>query len=176
MNLSPGGQITNVLTFLRHLPDAMNADKQNEHTRVEVEDRVWIGSFNKAEAAFKNGTLRPSYARHYFEQREKLGLDEEEALNGIAMMATVSILTLIAPLQRWLIVMAEHPDWLAAVQNELDTVLQGRMADVADSPQLPILRATLLESVRYASPVPTGIPHRCKLNPTRFRMGLETQY
>lgn len=155
-NLSPGGQITNVLTFLRFLPKELNSDKVNEHIRVDVEDRVWIGCYNKALAAYNNGTLRDSYAKYYFEQREKTGLSEEEALHGIAMMATVSILTLIAPLQRWLVVMSEHPEWQAAVQNELDNVLQGRMADVTDSPQLPVLRASIIESVRFASPVPTG--------------------
>lgn len=159
-NLSPGGQITNVLTFLRHLPAVLNSDKHNEAMRVDIEDRVWYGSFEKAKAAYENGTLRPSYAKYYFDHREKTGLTEHEALHGVAMMATVSILTLIAPLQRWLVVMAEHPEWQAAVQAELEETLQGRMADYYDSPKLPVLRATILESIRYASPVPTGIPHR----------------
>ncbi|KAK5101976.1 hypothetical protein LTS08_004435 [Lithohypha guttulata] len=159
-NLSPGGQITNVLTFLRHLPSWINSDKHNESMRVDIEDRVWYGSYDKAKAAYENGTLRASYAKYYFDQREKTGLSEHEALHGIAMMATVSILTLIAPLQRWIVVMAQHPEWQEAVQKELDEVLHGRMADYDDSPKLPTLRATILESVRWASPVPTGIPHR----------------
>ncbi|KAK5957797.1 hypothetical protein OHC33_000986 [Knufia fluminis] len=159
-NLSPGGQTTNVLTFLRHLPTFLNSDKHNEAMRVDIEDRVWYGCYDKAKAAYENGTLKPSYAKYYFDQREKTGLTEHEALHSIGMMATVSILTLIAPLQRWLVVMAEHPEWQVAVQKELDEALQGRMADYFDSPKLPVLRATILESMRYASPVPTGIPHR----------------
>lgn len=159
-NLSPGGQITNVLTFLRHLPAFINGDKHNEAMRVDIEDRVWYGSYDKAKAAYEQGNLPGSYARYYFEQQEKTGLNEHEALHGIAMMATVSILTLIAPLQRWILVMSNHPEWQKAVQKELDEQLQGRMADYTDSPKLPVLRATILESVRWASPVPTGIPHR----------------
>ena len=159
-NLSPGGQITNVLTFLRHLPEFINSDKHNEAMRVDIEDRVWYGAYDKAKAAHENGTLRPSYAQWYFDQPQKSGLSEHEALHGIAMMATVSILTLIAPIQRWIVIMAKYPEWQQAVQKELDEQLQGRMADFTDSPKLPILRATILETVRYASPVPTGIPHR----------------
>lgn len=159
-NLSPGGQITNVLTFLRHLPEFLNSDKHNEAMRVDIEDRVWYGAYDKAKAAHENGTLNPSYAQWYFENEAKSGLTENEALHGIAMMATVSILTLIAPLQRWLVIMAKYPEWQKKVQEELDEQLQGRMADFTDSPKLPVLRATILESVRYASPVPTGIPHR----------------
>ena len=52
-NLSPGGQITNVLTFLRHLPEFLNADKHNESMRVDIEDRVWYGAYDKAKAAYE---------------------------------------------------------------------------------------------------------------------------
>lgn len=159
-NLSPGGRITNVMTFLRHLPTFLSTDKHDEAMRVDIEDRVWYGSFDKAKAAYENNTLRPSYAKYYFDQPAKSGLTEHEALHGIAMMATVSILTIIAPLQRWLAVMSHHPQWQKTVQAELDSVLGGRMADTQDSPKLPTLRATILESIRWASPVPTGIPHR----------------
>ncbi|KAK4939715.1 hypothetical protein LTR66_014979 [Elasticomyces elasticus] len=159
-NLSPGGRVANVLTFLRHLPTALNTEKQNEHMRVDIEDRVWYGSYKKAKAAYEAGTLPPSYAKYYLEQREKTGLSENEALHGIAMMATVSILTLIAPLQRWFVIMAQYPQWQRAVSQEIDEQLGGRPVDVNDGPKLPILRATILESIRYASPVPTGIPHR----------------
>lgn len=159
-NLSPGGRITNILPFLRHLPTFLSTDKHNEAMRLDLEDRVWYGSFDKAKVAYEKGTLRPSYAKYYFDHREKTGLTEHEALHGLAMMATVSILTLIAPLQRWLVAMAEHPEWQKSVQAELDEVLQGRMADYDDSPKLPVLRATILESIRYVSPLPTGIPHR----------------
>lgn len=159
-NLSPGGQITNVLTFLRFLPSWVNGDVHNEAMRVDIEDRVWYGSFEKARSAYEQGTLKDSYARYYFEQTGKTGLREEEALQGIAMMATVSILTLIAPMQRWILIMSQHPEWQKKVQDELDEALHGRMADYDDGSKLPVLRATILESVRWASPVPTGIPHR----------------
>lgn len=160
-NLSPGGQITNVLTFLRHLPSWINGNKHDEAMRVDIENRVWYGAWEKAKQAYANGTLPDSYAKYWFDNGEKkTGLNEEEALHGVAMMATVSILTIIAPLQRWLVIMADHPEWQKKVQNEIDTKLDGRMVDYMDSPKLPILRATILESIRWASPVPTGIPHR----------------
>lgn len=161
-NLSPGGRISNVLTFLRFLPAAIHSEVHNENVRVDIEDRVWVGCYEKAKAAYENGTLKSSYAKFYFDNEAQLGLPEQEAMHGIAMMATVSILTIIAPLQRWLIIMGGHPQWQAAVQKELDAFFQaeGRMVDVTDSDKVPVLRATILESMRWASPVPTGIPHR----------------
>lgn len=161
-NLSPGGRITNVLTFLRHLPSFMHDEVHNEIARVEIEDRVWVGCFEKARSAYKNGTLKPSYAKYYFDNEKQSGLSEMEAMHGVAMMATVSILTIIAPLQRWLIVMAAHPEWQIKVQAELDRhfAASGRMVDVSDATTMPVLNATILESMRWASPVPTGIPHR----------------
>lgn len=161
-NLSPGGRITNVMTFLRHLPSFLHDEVHNEIVRVDIEDRVWVGCFEKAKAAYENGTLKPSYAKYYFDNQKQSGLSETEAMHGVAMMATVSILTIIAPLQRWLIVMAAHPEWQVKVQQEIDQFFEstGRMVDVGDGDSLPILKATILESMRWASPVPTGIPHR----------------
>lgn len=160
-NLSPGGQITNVLTFLRFLPGFINSNVHDEAMRVDIEDRVWVGAWEKAKQAYADGTLPESYAKYWLDNGEKkTGLNEEEALHGVAMMATVSILTIIAPLQRWLVIMADHPEWQKRVQDEMEQQLEGRMVDYADSPRLPVLRATILESLRWASPVPTGIPHR----------------
>lgn len=159
-NLSPGGRVTNVMQFLRFLPTSLNPETHNEIMRVEIEDRVWNSNVAKAKAAYKAGTLKPCYARYYFENVESTGLTEQEAVYGISMMATVSVITISAPVQRWLVLMAEQPQWQEAVQKELRDQMNGRMAESVDSPKLPILRATILESMRLASSIPTGILHR----------------
>lgn len=159
-NLSPGGRITNVMTFLRHLPTCLNPETHDEITRVEIEDRVWNSNVAKAKTAYKAGTLKPCYAKYYFDNAESTGLTEQEAVYGIAMMATVSVITISAPVQRWIVLMAEHPEWQDAVQKELREQMNGRMVEFTDSPKLPVLRATILESMRLASFIPTGILHR----------------
>lgn len=159
-NLSPGGRITNTLRFLKFMPIWLSPDKKNEAIRVEVEDRVWYGAFQCAKAAYQKGTLPDCYVKYYLEDQEKVGMSEADAIYGVGMMATVSVLTITAPIQKWLIAMSEHPQWQLAVQQELDEVLGGRLADVDDGPLLPKLRATIVESIRWVSPIPTGIPHR----------------
>lgn len=159
-NLSPGGRITNTLTFLKFLPTWMNPEKQHEAKRIEIENRVWVGAYKDAKAEYVKGTLPDCYVKYYLDQQLKSGLTESEAIDGIGMMATVSIITLVAPLQRWLVAMAENPEWQTRVQDELFEQLGTRFADVRDGHLLPKLRATIVESVRWASPIPSGIPHR----------------
>lgn len=45
--------------------------------------------------------------------------------------------------------MMAHPDIQRQVQQELDEVLGGRLPEVSDRDRLPLLKATIMESMRY---------------------------
>lgn len=51
--------------------------------------------------------------------------------------------------------LATEPDWLSAVRDELGRVLSGRAPDPEDVPKLPILRATVEETLRLYPPAYT---------------------
>lgn len=55
--------------------------------------------------------------------------------------------------------MVLHPEWQIKAQKEIDEVCQGRMPQLSDGPQLPTLRATIKETMRWRPNVPTGVAH-----------------
>uniref|UniRef100_T1JPJ8 Cytochrome P450 n=1 Tax=Strigamia maritima TaxID=126957 RepID=T1JPJ8_STRMM len=60
----------------------------------------------------------------------------------------------------FLLAMMKHPEIQIKVQEELDTVVgRERKPCLSDLPQLPYTEATLMETQRYATILPTGISH-----------------
>jgi cytochrome P450 len=155
-NLSPGGRITNILTPLQLLPDWLSGEKVEENKRNDYEMNLWSGIFNQLQDQHNQNILKPCYASYYFNNKARVGLTDLEATYGIGMMATVAILTITAPLSRFILAITLYPEWQEAVQDELDRVLKGRMFELKDLPLVPTLRAVVLESMRWTSPLPTG--------------------
>lgn len=52
--------------------------------------------------------------------------------------------------------MVYHPQWQARIQQEIDEVCGGDLPTLNDSPNLPILRACIKETMRWRPNVPTG--------------------
>jgi cytochrome P450 len=55
--------------------------------------------------------------------------------------------------------MCHYPSWQTRVQEEIDRVCGDRLPTVEDMPQLPMLRATVKEILRWRQPTPLGVPH-----------------
>ena len=155
-NLSPAGRKANVLKFLRHLPEWLSSEKQDEKKRNQNEYRLWSGLFQHAEEQYALGKLPPCYAKYYFDEPGRSELNKEEAIFGVAMMATVAILTLSAPIGWFVIAMAMYPEVQAAAHAEIDSVCGERMPELSDMPNLPMARAIIIETLRWHGTVPTG--------------------
>ncbi|RFU33339.1 hypothetical protein B7463_g3033, partial [Scytalidium lignicola] len=87
-----------------------------------------------------------------------------EASSVIGMMALVGIFTVAGPLYYFLIAMVLHEDWLVKCQEEIDKNCNGRMPTLDDYPNLPILRACILETLRWKPNVPTGVAHELEVD------------
>jgi len=55
--------------------------------------------------------------------------------------------------------MVFFPEWQKKIQEEVDRVCGDRLPTLADSPQLPVLRACIKETMRWKPNVPTGVAH-----------------
>ncbi|KAF8854880.1 putative O-methylsterigmatocystin oxidoreductase [Acephala macrosclerotiorum] len=144
--MSPAGPITNVRTPLWHLPLWANPWKRAERIRHDEQQALWMEKFLGYLASEKTSNLSGDY----------------EASSVIGMMALVGIFTVAGPLHYFLIAMVFHQDWLAKCQEEVDKVCEGRMPTLFDSPNLPVLRACILETMRWKPNVPTGVTHGVK--------------
>lgn len=155
--MSPAGPITNVLTLLWHLPDMVNPWNRAERKRHDEQQAFWMERPLEVRAKMQRGEARPSFTRQYLETGEKLNLSGDyEASSVIGMMALIGIFTIAGPLHYFLMAMVFHQHWLAQCQKEIDEVYEGRLPRLHDSPNLPILRACILEKMRWRPNVPTG--------------------
>jgi cytochrome P450 len=155
--MSPAGPITNVLTPLWHLPFVINPWQRAERKRHDEQQAFWMQKFLQVRAKLEKGEARPSFTRQYLESEQTSNLSGDyEASSVIGMMALVGIFTVAGPLHYFLLAMVFHQNWLVKCQEEIDTVCEGRLPTLHDSPSLPILRACILETMRWKPNVPTG--------------------
>ena len=98
--------------------------------------------------------------RTYLEGEKTGGLSGDyEASSALGMMALVAIFTVAGPLYYFLLAMIYHPQWQKACQDEIDEKCGGRMPELTDMPNLPVLRACIKETMRWRPNVPTGVAH-----------------
>jgi cytochrome P450 len=155
--MSPAGPITNVLTPLWHLPFWINPWKQAERIRHDEQQAFWMKQFLIVRAKMSQGEARPSFTRKYLQNQKASNLSGDyEASSVIGMMALVGIFTVGGPLHYFLMAMVLHQEWLTKCQKEIDEACEGRMPTLNDSSKLPILRACILETLRWRPNVPTG--------------------
>ncbi|TID17983.1 cytochrome P450 [Venturia nashicola] len=158
--ISPCGPITNLVTPLWHLPYWINPWKQAEKNIRHDPLHAWQSErFAKVQMAMENGTQRPCWAQRFLAESKHALSGEKEAANCVGMLALMGVLTVGGPLQYFLVSMVHHPEWFKKCQQEIDEVCQGRMPTLADSPNLPILRACIKETIRWRPNIPTGVGH-----------------
>jgi cytochrome P450 len=160
--ISPAGPITNLMPFLGKLPEWLNPSIRDSRLRREKEKVLWVNELHKVKEELDKGQCSvPSYARRYWESKEKgkEPFDENEAAYAVGMLSTVAIITITGPLNVFFLAMVLHPEWQEKARKEIDAVVGDRLVEVTDSPYLPTLRAVIQECVRWRPPVPLGMLH-----------------
>jgi len=104
----------------------------------------------------ERGEMRPCWTRQFLESKKTGISGDYEASCVLGMMALVGIFTVCGPLSYFLVAMVHHQEWQAAVQKEVDEQCKGRLPILEDTPNLPILRACIKETMRWKPNVPTG--------------------
>ncbi|KAH0284788.1 cytochrome P450 [Aureobasidium namibiae CBS 147.97] len=161
--MSPAGPITNIITPLWKLPEAINPWKKAEHKRHDEQQRWWMENLIRVKKQMKAGTARWSFTKQFLETEKTNNLSGDyEASSVLGMLALVGIFTVAGPLNYFLVAMVHHPEWQKKLQNEIDEQLEGRMPSIEDFPKLPILRACIKESMRWRPNVPTGVAHEAE--------------
>ncbi|CAH1773462.1 unnamed protein product [Owenia fusiformis] len=96
-------------------------------------------------------------------QEERKGTDKnisDKTMNGLIQdMVIPGINTTSAALKSMLAYLVVHPEIQQTIQQEIDSVLGNRCPSIKDRSSMPYTDAFLLESLRYMSHLPIGIPH-----------------
>lgn len=161
--MSPAGPITNLITPLWHLPLWINPWKTAEHKRHDEQQAWWMARLQETRAKMERGEQRPCWTRSYLETAKTSMLSGDyEASSCIGMIALVGVFTIGGPLNYFLMAMVLHPEWQRKCQEEIDRVCGDRLPVLDDSPNLPILRACIKETMRWRPNVPTGVAHEAE--------------
>jgi cytochrome P450 len=154
--ISPSGAVPNVVSWLAGLPAFLSPWKQVEKLRHDSEREFFHRALRNVEASAAKGEVESSYARMYLEGKNEHGWDETEWAYLIGMMAIAGALTIASPLQSYIVAMCHFPEWQTKMQEEIETVCEGRCPDWSDREGLPTVRAVVKEILRWRPPVPTG--------------------
>lgn len=175
--ISPAGALPNIMSFLRHVPYIVSPWKRKEKARHALENRLFKSNVGFVRRMMTDKRAEPSFIHTFLKEhdeekaaattageKDKLNAGAkvqtpDEAMQVVGLMAIAGALTIGSPIQSFMLAMLHYPEWQTKLQNEIDTVLEGRCPQWEDREKLPLLRAVVKETIRWRPPVPTGIPH-----------------
>ncbi|KAK4545499.1 hypothetical protein LTR36_002849 [Oleoguttula mirabilis] len=161
--VSPDGPIINKLTFLQHLPAAISPWKKAEVKRKQDMQDAFYEALDDVKARMDAGDLpEECWSKLWFENEKAVSaceLDHHEAAFAIGSSSFVAIATIGGPLHAFFLAICHYPSWLPKLQEEIDRVCGNRVPVVEDMPNLPRLRATVSEVLRWRQSTPLGVPH-----------------
>lgn len=158
--VSPAGPLINKLTFLSHLPESVSPWKQQEAIRKKQMSDAFMEALQDAQKMSQEGRLEGSWSKLWLEnERGTEHLDFYEAAHAVGSSSFVAIATVGGPLHAFFTAMCHYPSWQALVVEELDRVCGSNPPEMKDMPNLPRLRATVKEIVRWRQATPLGVPH-----------------
>lgn len=149
------------LPMLVHLPVFLNPVKRRALEIHAQELALFTDMYATVRTRRDEGKAADSFASRLQERQARLGLSDAEAayLSGALYFAGSD--TTSAALSAFVLAMVSNPKAQRRAQAELDAVVgTERMPTFDDLPHLPILRATLSESMRWRPISPLGFPHR----------------
>ena len=110
---------------------------------------------------------------------ERRGEIERSMISGLIGDLLVAGVDTTAQTMAWLLlILANRPEIQARIQEEIDSAVpRDRAAGVDDKPNLPYLFAAILESMRYRTVAPFGLPHKasadCEVGGFAIRKGAQ---
>ncbi|PFH50869.1 hypothetical protein AMATHDRAFT_60362 [Amanita thiersii Skay4041] len=168
LSTNPGTFIVNVLPSLRHLPDWFpgagfkQVAKEYRATLEEMVERP----FQFVKQQMETGVAKPSFAAKLLENEACLTNDEIHDIKwSSASLYSAGADTTVSAIYGFFKAMVLNPDVQAKAQAEIDAVIgHDRLPTVEDRANLPYVSALVLETERWHSVVPTGLPHRVMEN------------
>ncbi|TCD66655.1 hypothetical protein EIP91_001073 [Steccherinum ochraceum] len=165
----PGGHLVEIFSFLKYIPSwapGGSARRIAEKYIPYVKD-LRDTSFNEVKKAYDEGMPPPCIVANLMEEiRARYGGTSDEAVQedmaksiaGSSYTAGADTTTCAA--ESFVLAMALFPQVQRRAQAELDRVVgSGRLPTWTDFDNLPYIRATVMETMRWMPVSPFGVPH-----------------
>lgn len=153
----------NSFPFLDYVPDWLTPWKGWKVRSLEVkkeQNRVYSGLLNETKERLAQGKGKDCFMSQCLQTQEKEWYDDTQLtyLGGLLLEAgaeTSASATIV-----FIMAMAAHPYALARAQEEVDRVVgPSRMPNKDDIANLPYIRASMLEVLRWRPVTPLALPH-----------------
>jgi cytochrome P450 len=157
MSMRPGAYLVDSLPWLKYLPWYGRELRQGF-----IEDRALFHRQLDAVKRQMNDTdSSPSFVKFLLSRETDFGLDETEMAFLAGALFSAGVDTTALTFCIIMMAAACHPDAQAAVHAELDAVVgKDQLPTFDDEESLPVLRAFILESMRWRPLVTPGFAHR----------------
>lgn len=158
--ISPAKYLSILVPPLRYLPKWLSPWKRTEAARHADERVFFMKALSDVSQKMRAGTATWSFMRRCLETQPETGMPDLECSYIVGMLGIAGVLTTSSAMMTYLLAMTLHPEWQERVQEEVDRVCGERLPVMTDSPQMPVLRAIIMECMRWRPIVPAAIPHR----------------
>ncbi|KAH8809539.1 cytochrome P450 [Flagelloscypha sp. PMI_526] len=150
----PGAFLVESFPWMKYLPDILAPWRVWAKGCFKKDSELLERLYHDGVADIKNGHNLPSVAALLMEEGPERFTTREKA------WALVSLMCLPSALCWFVWTMFKFPEVQKQAQLELDTVVgRERVPNFNDFNQLPFVRATVMELVRWIPLVPIGVPH-----------------
>lgn len=158
---SPGAYLVDTFPILLKLPKLLAPFKRELEKLHQFELKLFRGLLNDVREEMEAGTAPRCWERDFLERREEFpNLSEDEGAYVVGTLFEAGAGTTAAAMMSWTLAMTLHPDCFTKLQEEVDSVCgDDRLPTLDDMPQLPIVRATAKEIMRWRPVTAGGLPH-----------------
>lgn len=163
----PGAFLVDTFPILKHVPEWFPGAGFKTFARVardQLDLSVGVPLEYTKESMKLDGNCNVSIARSCFNRGQESisrGFDEGLIRAVTATMYAAAVETTVAMLRTFFLAMALNPHVVKKAQEELGRVVgDERLPDFSDQGDLPYISAIMKELLRWACPVPLGVPKR----------------
>lgn len=158
---SPGAYLVDSFPSLMYLPRFLAPFKQELTTLHERELELFRGLVEDVRQEMQAGTAPECWERTFIERQADFDLTTDQGAYVVGTLFEAGSGTTAAAMMSFLLAMILHPEWLAKLQAEVDSVCGAtRLPDFSDVPNLPTVRAVVKETLRWRPVTAGGVPHQ----------------
>lgn len=153
---APGKYLVDLLPILLWVPSWLAPFKREAAAHRKREVSLFSGLIADVEKNITAGKAGASFTRMWLENKQKFGLSDLQGTYVLGGLYSAAASTTASLAMSWVLLMVLNPEWLVAMQEELDRVVGPERLPVFDDlPQLPMVRAVVKEVARMR-PVTAG--------------------
>jgi len=157
---SPGKYLVEFFPWMLYIPSSLAKWKREARETYHYLTELFERMVHDVEHQIEQGDERPSFAGNLLRERDRNDLSDSELAWLSASMYLGGSETTAKTMTWFLLAMIAYPEKQRKCQEELERVIgRSRMPTLADQTNLPYIRATIRELLRWRPVTPLGIMH-----------------